>query len=70
MVGSNSTFVVAKNGYLAIAVIIKLDLLVDCGILVFLGVQVLEQVRHGIRSIVGTKHFRSEPRHIVGQMLV
>lgn len=70
MVGADSTFVIAKNGYFAIAVVVQLDFLVDCGIFVLLGIQVLEQIRHRVGSIIGTEHFRSESWHVVRQVLV
>lgn len=65
MLGTNSTFMVTKNGDLSVAIVVELDLLVDSGILVFGWIQLLEEIRHGVRSIVGTEDLGSQALHVV-----
>lgn len=44
MASTHGTLVVAENGDLSITVVVKLDLLVDCEVLVLPGIKILQQV--------------------------
>lgn len=62
----DSTLMVTKNGNLAIGVIIRLDHFSHAPGCAHL----LEQVGHGIRSIISTEDLGSQTRHIIRKMFI
>jgi len=64
---ANGALVVAENGHLTVAVIVKSHLFSNRPVVVF---ELLQLGRHGVRSVVGTKHLGSQAGHVAGQMFV
>ena len=67
MAGTNSTFVITQESDLPIAVIVELDLLLHSDIGVF---EFRQEIRHGIRGVVGTKDLCTKARHVAVQVFV
>jgi len=67
MTSPDGTLMVTKNGHLPIAVIVKLNFLLNAGVVVL---ESLKQCRHGVRGVVGTENFSTQARHVVRQMFV
>jgi len=66
MTSGDGTLVVTQNGYLAVCVVVSLDLLGN----ITRGLDLLEQLAHGVRSVVCTENLGGKTRHIVLEVLV
>ena len=67
MTGTNGALVITKNGNLSVAVVVKLDLLLNADIAIW---EVFKERGHRERSVVGTEDLGTETGHVVCQVLV
>lgn len=66
MTSGDGTLVVTQNGHLAVCVVVSLDLLGN----VTRGLDLLEQLAHGVRSVVCTENLGGKARHVILEVLV
>ena len=67
MASTNCTLVVTKDSNLSIAIVVKLDLLLNTDVAVG---ELLQKCGHSERGVVCTEDLGTEARHVVGQVFV